>query len=402
MNGTFKLVAPLLVALTIAACNGGSSNVPASPGQSTAQTRFHSVVPEWLAKGLARPVCPQLTGKPACMALTEKGIQPACTGSSCGIAPSELQARYKLPITKGSGEIVAIVDAGDNPDVASSLATYRTEFGLGTANFFKYNQTGQQSNYPPPCCGFPVEIALDVEMVSASCPLCTIYLVEANSASSSDLSAAEMEAQTLGAKIISNSYSCQTTSGSCGLTGFDTPGIMYLAASGDSGYDHYGPPSTFPTVVAVGGTQITGGGTGETVWDGAGAGCVSGMTKPSWQHDPDCTGRTDSDISAQAGVSPGVSVYDEYDGGWFGVGGTSVASPLLAGVFALAGNASHLDAAKKFWTLKKKKLKHDIHAITTGNDGSCGGEYLCTAGTGQYKTYSGPGGWGTPNGIKAF
>ena len=402
MNGTFKLVAPLVAALTIAACNGGSSNVPASPGQSTAQTRFHSGVPEWLAKGQARPVCPQLTGKPTCMVLTEKGIQPACVGSTCGIGPAELQTRYNLPITRGSGTIVAIVDAGDNPDVATSLATYRTEFGLGTANFAKFNQEGQQSNYPPPCCGFPVEIALDVEMVSVSCPLCKIYLVEANSASSSDLSAAETEAQTLGAKIISNSYSCQPSSGTCGLTGFDTPGIMYLASSGDSGYPNFGPPASFPTVVAVGGTQITGGGTGEMVWDGAGAGCDLGQTKPSWQTDPDCTGRTIADISAQAGVSPGVAMYDEYDGGWFGVGGTSVASPLTAGVFALAGNASSFDAAKKFWKMKNKKRKHDLHAITTGNDGSCGGLYLCTAGTGQYKTYSGPGGWGTPNGIKAY
>ena len=261
MNGTFKLVAPLIAALTIAACNGGSSNVPASPGQSTAQSRSHSAMPEWQAKGQARAVCPQLSGKPECMALSEKGIQPACVGSACGIAPAELEARYNLPITQGSGQVVAIVDAYDNPNVASDLATYRTEFGLGTANFTKYNQDGQIGNYPGGSTGWGVEIDLDVEMVSASCPLCTIYLIEANSNQSSDLSTAESEAQTLGAKIISNSYSCQPSSGSCGLTGFDTPGILYLASSGDSGYPNFGPPASFPTVVAVGGTQITGGGT---------------------------------------------------------------------------------------------------------------------------------------------
>ncbi len=75
---------------------------------------------------------------------------------------------------------------------------------------------------------------------------------------------------------------------------------------------------------------------------------------------------------------------------------------MTAGVFALAGNASSLDAAKKFYTLNNRKRKHQLHAITTGSDGSCGGSYLCTAGTHQYKTYSGPGGWGTPNGIKAY
>ena len=46
--------------------------------------------------------------------------------------------------------------------------------------------------------------------------------------------------------------------------------------------------------------------------------------------------------------------------------------------------------------------KKYLHAISEGTDGSCGGSYLCTAGTGQYGTYSGPAGWGTPNGIGAF
>jgi len=82
--------------------------------------------------------------------------------------------------------------------------------------------------------------------------------------------------------------------------------------------------------------------------------------------------------------------------------GTSVASPFTAAVVALAGNAAKQNGGENFWKLKKKKLKKDLHDITSGSDGSCGGEYLCTAGTGQFKTYSGPGGWGSPNGIKAY
>ena len=279
MNGTFKLVAPLVAALTIAACNGGSSNMPASPGQSTAQAQSHGVVPDWLAKGLARPVCPQLTGKPTCLVLTEKGIQPACVGSSCGSAPSELQTRYNLPITKGSGQIVAIVDAGDNPDVATSLATYRTEFGLGTANFFKYNQEGQQSNYPPPCCGFPVEIALDVEMVSACCPLCTIYLVEANSAASSDLSTAETEAQTLGANIISNSWVASRRASSCVAHPTSIRrASRYLAVVGRRWLHEVGASGIIPDgrrsrwhAAHRRAADLS-----ETIWDGAGAGCDLG------------------------------------------------------------------------------------------------------------------------------
>jgi subtilase family serine protease len=307
-----------------------------------------------------------------------------------------------LPISKGSGQIVAIVDAGDNPNASSDLSTYRGQFGLGTANFSKYNQEGQQSNYPK-YTGWSVEIDLDIEMVSASCPLCTIYLVEANSSSSSDLSTAEQTAQNLGAHIISNSWICYG-SNSCGLTGFNTSGVLYLAASGDEGYHNIGAPSVLDTVVAVGGTQLSKSGSSynETVWNGAGAGCASGVTKPSWQHDPDCSSRTDADVSSEAGCSPGVAEYDSYDGGWFGVCGTSAASPTIAAVYALAGNASSQNAAEGLWTVKGKKRHRDFWTIKVGNDGSCGGEYLCTAGTHQYHTYAGPTGWGSPKGIKAF
>ncbi|MBV9233055.1 MAG: peptidase S8, partial [Candidatus Eremiobacteraeota bacterium] len=124
---------------------------------------------------------------------------------------------------------------------------------------------------------------------------------------------------------------------------------------------------------------------------------------PSWQHDPSCTYRTDADVSAEAGCAPGVAVYTALYGGWLGnICGTSVASPLLAGVIALAGNASSLNGGEYFWTLKKHQRHRGLHKVLTGNDGSCGGSYLCTAGTHQFKSYSGPGGWGTPNGLKAF
>jgi hypothetical protein len=87
------------------------------------------------------------------------------------------------------------------------------------------------------------------------------------------------------------------------------------------------------------------------------------------------------------------------------VGGTSISSPLLAGVYGLAGNASSQNGGKRFWTLKKRLLAKALHVISKGTDGcpgSLNGSYLCTAGTGQFGTYSGPTGWGTPNGIGAF
>jgi subtilase family serine protease len=397
VNATYKLAVPLLAAIAMAACNaGGSSGVPGTTGTSTTQTQSRSHVPEWQAKGLAKPACPQVTGKATCLALiqSKSGISPDVAGWQ----PIDFQTRYHLPITQGSGQVVAIVDAFDNPNVASDLATYRSEFGLGTASFTKYNQEGQTSNYPSGSTGWGVEIDLDVDMVSAGCPKCTIDLVEANSNNTSDLEAAEAEAQALGAKIISNSWICYDSSCGTSQSYFDTPGIMYLAASGDGGYNNNGPPMWFPSVVAVGGTTMSKSGStySESAWDGAGSGCSPGQTKPSWQHDSGCTTRTAADVSA---VAWQVAEYDSYGyNGWFTVGGTSAASPMIAAVYGLAGNASAQDAGKKLWTLKKKHRHRWLNDITTGSNGSCGGSYLCTAGKG----YDGPTGWGTPKGVKAF
>ena len=119
-----------------------------------------------------------------------QGVYPLCAPTSrrrcnrrlgTGLHPADFQAAYDLPATKGGGQIVAIVDAFDNPNIASDLKTYRSEFGLPAANFTKYNQKGQKKHYPSPDANWGLEEDLDVEMVSASCPKCTIYLIEANS-----------------------------------------------------------------------------------------------------------------------------------------------------------------------------------------------------------------------------
>ena len=91
-------------------------------------------------------------------------------GKEPGWGARDIEAAYNLPSsTKGSGQIVAIVDAFDNPDVASDLAAYRPHFGLPKAKFYKYNQDGQQRTLSQRQHGLGgIEIDLDVEMVSAS------------------------------------------------------------------------------------------------------------------------------------------------------------------------------------------------------------------------------------------
>jgi hypothetical protein len=127
-----------------------------------------------------------------------------------GFGPAALQSAYLVP-TGGAGQTVAIVDAYDDPYAESELATYRSQFGLPpctTANgcFKKVNQNGATSPLPAADSGWSVEIALDLAMVSAICPSCNILLVEANSATMSDLGAAENAAAALGPAAISNSW----------------------------------------------------------------------------------------------------------------------------------------------------------------------------------------------------
>ncbi len=393
--------------------------MPATSGEyRTVQASTHSM-PTWEAKHQARRACKELAGGLSCHVLLSNFSPLSCSPSSnCGWRPIDLQTRYDLAGSLGKGKktIVAVIELGDLPSASTDLATYRSEYGLGTAPFAKYNQYGEQSDYPESCedFGFCLEEDLDIEMVAAICPKCTIYMIEGGNCGEAvcGLEGAESTAVALGAKILSNSWGCHTGvyGADCGDPNFpsyfETPGVAYLASSGDSGYNEIEYPAALQTVLAVGGTQLEESGSTftETVWDGAGAGC-STVTKPSWQHDPDCSGRTIADVSAQAGCEPGVAEYDSDYDGWVDVCGTSVASPITAGIVALAGNAAGIYGGETFWKLSHKVHKKELYVIDSGSDGSCGNTYLCEAGApkpGKYKTYSGPAGWGTPDGIKAY
>jgi subtilase family serine protease len=329
-----------------------------------------------------------------------------------GYGPSDLQSAYNLTSsTAGAGQTVAIVDAYDHPNAASDLVTYRAQYGLTTINdwsssstpapwFRKINQSGGTS-YPAADSGWGVEIDLDIEMVSAICPNCNILLVEATSATMGNLGAAVNEAVKLGANEVSNSY----IGGESSLESlydsayYKHPGVAITAASGDSGYG-VGYPAASQYVVAVGGTSLTEslGTWTEMAWSGAGSGCSSYEAKPSWQTDTGCSKRTVADVSAVADPYTGVNVYDSYGSydGWYVFGGTSVSSPIIASVYALAGGpaAGSYPASYPYTNANSSNL----HDVTSGSNGSCGGSYLCTAGPG----YDGPTGLGTPNGTTAF
>ncbi|MCW2643280.1 MAG: hypothetical protein JWP76_5586 [Dactylosporangium sp.] len=328
-------------------------------------------------------------------------VTPNATPS--GLGPADLQSAYKLP-AGGSGATVAIVDAYDDPNAESDLATYRTQFGLPactTANgcFRKVNQNGAASPLPTPDAGWAGEIALDLDMVSAACPSCHILLVEANSANNGDLYTAEDRAVSLGAKYVSNSWggpesSTQTTDDAH----FNHPGVAITVSSGDNGTGaEY--PSSSRYVTSVGGTSLSRStssrGWTESAWSGAGSGCSAYDAKPSWQTvTTNCSRRAASDVSAVADPNTGVAVYISYQStGWNVYGGTSASAPLIAAVYALAGTPGASDYPASY------PYSHpgNLFDVTSGNNGTCGAP-MCNAGTG----WDGPTGLGTPNGASAF
>jgi hypothetical protein len=389
-----------------------------------------------------------------------KGKSAAATVSSSGpLTPEDLQAAYGITSASSSdglGETVAIVDAFYDPKAQADLAAYRSEFGLLTCGsnatypeagcLNVYNQNGvnlatDPSAAPPQSPSddnWVPETSLDLDMVSAICPNCTIDLVEANSDLLTDLGPAEDTAVSLGAKFVSNSWSGAYTAAAGGLGGdfpgesaydnyLNHPGVAIVFASGDYGYGASWPASS-QFVTSVGGTFLSQNSSGDwtsAVWNDNGSentdgivgatasGCSAGEPQPSWGPDSSdstasslCANRTENDVSAEADAPSGTDVYDSADcSGYCDLYGTSVATPIITALYALAGTP-------KANTYPASYLYEDpsgLTPVTSGNDVMSGSpltcessrEYLCNAAdslSSPYKGYNGPTGLGTPNG----
>jgi hypothetical protein len=382
-----------------------------------------------------------------------------------GLTPQHLRSAYGLAATPApaSTQTIGIVDAYDDPSAEADLATFDNQFGLPSCTeaegcFRKVNQAGNAAPLPPwkgesSEKGWAEEIATDIETAHAVCSSCHILLVEASSSSYADLFAAEDAAAALGANEISNSWG-----GSEPLAdspAFNHPGVVITAASGDSGYlnwlrefGHYADyPASSPRVVAVGGTRLlqsAGTRESESVWNdggeqegrktGAGAsggGCSGVFAAPLWQQSAPgwsgigCAGRAVADVAADGDPYTGVDVYDSTatptgNTGWMIIGGTSVSSPIIASVFALAGGAHGVEYPARTLYENAPSAAASLHDVSSGSNGecthpfngstgtsgctsaeeaaSCSSRGICLAGSG----YDGPSGVGTPNGIAAF
>jgi subtilase family serine protease len=407
MSSPARLLFGTAALVALAACSANDSSDPAitAPDNSSLSASSTGQTMRYLN---AR-VCPgSVVGTARCHSWVrvDPSGRPVTNTTPRGYGPADLQSAYNLPSTTGStwswnGKTIAIVDAYDAPTAEQDLATYRSYFKLppcSTANgcFRKVNQTGGTT--PPAAnASWAQEISLDLDMASAICPSCKIVLVEASSNSLVNLYTAVDQAANMGATVISNSYGGPEYSGETNdEIHYNHSGIAITVSSGDNGYGVEFPASS-RFVTAVGGTSLqkasNSRGWTETVWTGAGSGCSAYITKPTWQSDA-CARRTVADVSAIADPNTGVAVYDSYAyrgaSGWLVFGGTSVAAPVIAGVYALGGAGSA--TAQTLYT------SNAFFDVTSGSNGSCGGSYLCTGVIG----YDGPTGLGTPNGVSAF
>lgn len=347
--------------------------------------------------------------------LGEAARSVAASMTPLGYSPANLQQAYQFQsATSGSGQTVAVVTAYNDPDAASDLAAYRSQYGLPACTvankcFRQVSQTGSTTSLPGTAANWNVPVSESLDMISAICPNCHILLVEANSPAITDLGTAENEAVTLGAKFIDNDWFTTETSAE---TGYDTsyfnhPGVVITAPAGDGGYGTSYPAAS-PDVIAVGGTTLAAStssprGYTETAWSGTGSGCSAYEPKPSWQTDTGCAGRSMNDLAADADPNTPVAYYDTITvGGWGEGSGTDVAAAIIAAAYALAGTPGTGSNPASYpylhpggsYTSPGNAYPYvsGLNNITGGSDGVCSETYLCTAGSG----YNGPTGLGTP------
>jgi subtilase family serine protease len=302
-------------------------------------------------------------------------LQGAALTDPDGYSPTQIRAAYDLPSTGGSGTI-AIVDAYNDPTVQNDLNYFSSYFGLPSATFEEHMMSSRISTDE----GWALEISLDVEWAHAIAPNATILLVEATTNSNANLLAAVDYARgQSGVVAVSMSWGGNEFSGESSDDSHFTSssGASFFASSGDTGGAVYWPAAS-PNVVGVGGTTLTlyanNSVSSETAWSDSGGGPSVYEAEPSYQVTYGVTGTSGKrgipDVSYDANVSSGVSVYDStpYDGssGWWTVGGTSVGAPQWAAIQSLGLSAKD---SNFYVDAKSASYSSYFRDITSGSNG---------------------------------
>ena len=378
-----------IATLTIAGGLAAAASDAGATGTSTVYLTARRACATSVAAGHATCFAMRLvrSSVPTAGAVPETSVLPAAAlplGPSGGYTPTDIATAYGFkPTAFATGQVVGIVDAFDNPTIKADLATFDTQYGLAaeTAQSFKVvNQNGTASPLPPGNTGWAGEEDLDVQTVRGLCNRCKIILVEATSNSMANLDVAENTAVRLGATVVSNSFGGPEGASipAADLAAYNHPGVAIVASTGDDGW--YGwdvlndgkasvpapdTPSSLSTVIAVGGTTLnltsTATRASETVWNNngpfdyygnqlhasqgaTGGGCSTLVAAPAWQSaipgyaSMGCgTNRLAADVAAVADPFTGYDIFLGSAGQWETFGGTSLSSPVIASMIALAG-----------------------------------------------------------------
>jgi subtilase family serine protease len=301
--------------------------------------------------------------------------------------PAQLRAAYDLaPLyaagNDGSGTTIAIVDSFGSPTIQSDLHTFDQTFGLPDPELQVIAPAGAIPPFDPTNpdhVGWAQESTLDVEAAHLIAPGAKILLVETPVAETEGITGfpeivqaenyvidnhlADVITQSFGATEQTFASPDELLAQRSAFMNAAANGITVLASTGDTGSANYtldgdsffpfpavGWPASDPLVTAIGGTQLFLNNDGsrikpDTVWAdayGAGGGGLSAVfPRPDYQSGLDIrgTGRAIPDISMSAAVNGGIVVYYTFQPGREGFhifGGTSEASPLFAGIVALA------------------------------------------------------------------
>ena len=308
------------------------------------------------------------------------GLVPAQVRHAYGFDQVTFRHKRRDVPGDGRGQTVAIVTAYDAPTIESDLNVFSRKFGLPTTDAYgepTLTKVIHRSN-PPADSGWALEASLDVEWAHAIAPKAHILLVEAASASTTDLLTAVDYARSQdGVVAVSMSWGghetpfdvynddyLTTPAGHVGGYGMQG-GITFVSASGDNGQPASWP-ATSTHVVAVGGTTLNVGRKnkyrGESAWSGSGGGVslYQGTYAP--------------DVAYDADPNSGFSVYDSYEGngGWQTVGGTSAGCPQWAALIAIADEGRELsglpslDGPSETLSALYDASHKAFHDVTTG------------------------------------
>lgn len=343
-------------------------------------------------------------------------LQGNTTPAASGYTPAQVRHAYGVDslATDGSGQIIGIVEAYDDPAVGGDLRTFIAAFGLRSMNGLPGTpactvavgphpcfQKVDAQNPPPSNGSWTLETVLDTQWAHAIAPGADILLVEAKDDTYVHLFGAVDTAVGSGAHVVSMSWGGPEFAHEVHDDHrFAQPGVTFVASSGDSGSGVQYPAAS-PYVIAVGGTTLPldsqGNVTGpEIAWGGSGGGISAYESEPTYQSDyliPGAGGkRSVPDVAYDADPSTGVAVYESPQTvgqpGWWQVGGTSIGAPQWAALIALADQvrsagpllSTDLTSSPVYTAASVAAYASNYRDITMGSNGPCGS--VCAASVG--------------------